>query len=140
MRTADSPLFFGEWLKRRRQSLDLTQAELADSAGNTTVSAWTMPSAPPQEEVIYLGLGRHGRINQLPFADEDILAYRPATGAWSLAFDGSTVGLTFTDVKGFYPLPDGQLLLTFGHITFLSGLGWMARMSGCPNWARGSTP
>lgn len=33
MRTADSPLFFGEWLKRRRQSLDLTQAELADRAG-----------------------------------------------------------------------------------------------------------
>jgi transcriptional regulator with XRE-family HTH domain len=29
MRVDDSPHFFGEWLKRRRQSLDLTQAELA---------------------------------------------------------------------------------------------------------------
>lgn len=33
MRADDSPLFFGEWLKRRRQSLDLTQAELAERAG-----------------------------------------------------------------------------------------------------------
>ncbi len=29
----ESPLFFSEWLKRRRQSLDLTQAELAARAG-----------------------------------------------------------------------------------------------------------
>lgn len=33
MRAEDAPLFFGEWLKRRRQSLDLTQAELAERAG-----------------------------------------------------------------------------------------------------------
>lgn len=33
MRAEDSPLFFGEWLKRRRQSLDLTQAELAERVG-----------------------------------------------------------------------------------------------------------
>lgn len=29
----DGPIDFGEWVKRRRQSLDLTQAELADRAG-----------------------------------------------------------------------------------------------------------
>ncbi len=33
MAAHDSPLFFGDWLKRRRQSLDLTQAELAEAAG-----------------------------------------------------------------------------------------------------------
>jgi len=33
MRTEEPPVFFGEWLKRRRQSLDLTQAELAERAG-----------------------------------------------------------------------------------------------------------
>lgn len=33
MRTEEPPLYFGEWLKRRRQSLDLTQAELAERAG-----------------------------------------------------------------------------------------------------------
>ncbi len=33
MAADDSPLFFGDWLKRRRQSLDLTQAELAERAG-----------------------------------------------------------------------------------------------------------
>lgn len=32
MRTEEPPLYFGEWLKRRRQSLDLTQAELAERA------------------------------------------------------------------------------------------------------------
>ncbi len=33
MRGDESPHFFGEWLKRRRQSMDLTQAELAERAG-----------------------------------------------------------------------------------------------------------
>jgi len=33
MRTEGLPVYFGEWLKRRRQSLDLTQAELAERAG-----------------------------------------------------------------------------------------------------------
>lgn len=33
MAADDSPLFFGDWLKRRRQGLDLTQAELAERAG-----------------------------------------------------------------------------------------------------------
>ena len=33
MRTEEPPVYFGEWLKRRRQSLDLTQAELAERAG-----------------------------------------------------------------------------------------------------------
>ncbi len=28
----DFPLYFGEWLKRRRKQLDLTQAELAELA------------------------------------------------------------------------------------------------------------
>lgn len=35
MRAEESPLFFSEWLKRRRQNLDLTQAELAERAGCT---------------------------------------------------------------------------------------------------------
>ncbi len=33
MRTEEPPVYFGDWLKRRRQSLDLTQAELAERAG-----------------------------------------------------------------------------------------------------------
>lgn len=33
MNDPDAPVFFGEWLKRRRQRLDLTQAELAERAG-----------------------------------------------------------------------------------------------------------
>lgn len=33
MDNQDSPLFFGDWLKRRRKSLDLTQVELAQRAG-----------------------------------------------------------------------------------------------------------
>lgn len=33
MNDPDGPQFFGEWLKRRRQSLDLTQVELAGRAG-----------------------------------------------------------------------------------------------------------
>ncbi len=33
MEESDSPLFFGEWLQRRRKTLDLTQKELAQLAG-----------------------------------------------------------------------------------------------------------
>ncbi len=33
MNEIDTPLFFGDWLKRRRKALDLTQAELAQFAG-----------------------------------------------------------------------------------------------------------
>lgn len=33
MSKPDSPLFFGAWLQRRLQSLDLTQVELAERAG-----------------------------------------------------------------------------------------------------------
>lgn len=33
MNESDSPLFFGEWVKRQRNALDLTQAELAQLAG-----------------------------------------------------------------------------------------------------------
>jgi predicted ATPase/transcriptional regulator with XRE-family HTH domain len=33
MNDSDAPVFFGEWLKRQRQRLDLTQAELAERAG-----------------------------------------------------------------------------------------------------------
>lgn len=33
MKKQDSPVFFGEWLQRRRKALDLTQADLAQCAG-----------------------------------------------------------------------------------------------------------
>ncbi|MGD2049828.1 MAG: helix-turn-helix domain-containing protein [Chloroflexota bacterium] len=33
MKEPDPPVYFGEWLKRRRKALDLTQAELAQCAG-----------------------------------------------------------------------------------------------------------
>ena len=33
MNDLDAPMFFGEWLKRRRRRLDLTQGELAERAG-----------------------------------------------------------------------------------------------------------
>jgi predicted ATPase/transcriptional regulator with XRE-family HTH domain len=33
MSANDAPLFFGDWLKQRRRSLDLTQADLAEAAG-----------------------------------------------------------------------------------------------------------
>ncbi|MBK6561992.1 MAG: helix-turn-helix transcriptional regulator [Dehalococcoidia bacterium] len=39
MHTQESPLFFGEWLKRRRQNLDLTQAKLAERCAGCTVFA-----------------------------------------------------------------------------------------------------
>jgi hypothetical protein len=62
----------------------------------------------------------------ISFADEDILRYSFATGAWELYFDGSDVGLSGTDVDGFDLQTDGSLLLSFDSAVTVTGLGSVA--------------
>lgn len=55
-------------------------------------------------------------------ADEDIVAYNPSTGAWSLYFDGSDVGLANFTINALHRNSDGTLLLSFSNAGNLAGL------------------
>ncbi|MCA9286771.1 MAG: S8 family serine peptidase, partial [Phycisphaerales bacterium] len=60
-------------------------------------------------------------------ADEDIVAYTPSTGSWSLYFDGSDVGLASNGIAGLAVLPNGDLLIS------LSADGSVAGLTGGPS-------
>ncbi len=49
--------------------------------------------------------------------NEDIVAYDPSSGSWSLVFDGSDVGLSLLNIDGLAVLPTGELLLSFSNNT-----------------------
>ncbi len=70
------------------------------------------PPPPPPSYVIYLSFVASGTQGALVYDDEDILRYNPASGTWSIWFDGSDVGLAGVDVDAFAFLPDGSLLLS----------------------------
>lgn len=72
---------------------------------------------------VYLSSTTGGTANGVRFADEDILVYYDVTGQWSLAFDGSDVGLAATDVDAFHLLPDGRLLLSLDNASQVPGIG-----------------
>jgi hypothetical protein len=62
----------------------------------------------------------------LSFADEDVLAYNTATGAWSMVLDGSDIGLSGNsagDVDAFAFHPDGSILLSVLGPTTLPAVG-----------------
>ncbi len=53
-----------------------------------------------------------GTIGDLAVDDEDIVRFDPATGTFSLFFDGTDVGLSTNNVDAFHLRPDGTLLLS----------------------------
>ena len=66
--------------------------------------------------MIYVSSSSNGNVGGVSFADEDILAFDVNTAVWSLAFDGSDVGLGGSgslDIDAFHFLDDGSLLLSF---------------------------
>lgn len=91
----------------------------------TPIPTSTPTPEPPTsaDPVLYLSSSSGGRLGSLRFADEDILLFDAATGAWSLYFDGSDVGLARNDVNAFQPLPDGDMLMSFNVPVTLPGAG-----------------
>ena len=75
--------------------------------------------------MIYVSSSTNGNVGGIAFADEDILAFDVNTAVWSLAFDGSDVGLTSSshDVDAFHFLGDGSLLLSFTGSVSITGVG-----------------
>lgn len=55
-------------------------------------------------------------------ANEDIVAYDPGSGLWSMVFDGSDVGLGSLTIDGMAVLPGGDILLSFSSTGGVPGL------------------
>lgn len=55
-------------------------------------------------------------------ANEDIVAYNPSSGLWSMVFDGSDVGLGALTIDGMAVLPSGDILLSFTATGSVPGL------------------
>jgi len=79
-----------------------------DTPTNTPVG----PTATPVGvAAIVLSSAKNGTARGLSYRDEDIIQYNPASGQWTLVFDGSDVGLGDEDVDAF-AFHQGVLLLS----------------------------
>lgn len=54
--------------------------------------------------------------------NEDIVAYDPDAGTWSLVFDGSDLGLTNLAIDALAVLPSGDILLSFAHAAYVPNM------------------
>jgi uncharacterized repeat protein (TIGR01451 family) len=87
---------------------------------NSSSTAVTIASSA---DVYYFSTLVQGSIGGVSFRSEDILAYDTGSGEWSLAFDGSDVGLFYNDVDAFHFLENGDILMSFRFLAWLPGLG-----------------
>ncbi len=80
------------------------------SSDDVTVTA---SQANPPLNTIYLSLKDSATLGGISTKDEDIITYNVATGAWSMIFDGSDVGVGAGDIDAFAFLDDGSILMSF---------------------------
>ncbi len=86
----------------------------------------TVNAAGGSGTLIYVSSTTDGSVGGVAFADEDILAYDTLTGAWSMYFDGSDVGLDSSssqDIDAFVLMPDGAILLSFAGSATIPNVG-----------------
>ncbi|MEM9565753.1 MAG: PQQ-dependent sugar dehydrogenase [Actinomycetota bacterium] len=76
---------------------------LTNAAGSSdaTVTILVGPRATVGDAVIYLSSLSGGNVDGIAFGDEDVLAFDTSTETWSMAFDGSDLGLGGSDIDGF---------------------------------------
>ncbi|MCE7989565.1 MAG: hypothetical protein DYG89_51100 [Caldilinea sp. CFX5] len=102
----------------------------AASAQGTVPPGTIPPGTIPPTAVIYLGFKSSDEIefgnSTIPdfrYKNEDIVAYTPATQAFSLFFDGSACGLADANLDDFAITDDGTLLFTLRSKFTIPGLG-----------------
>jgi len=66
-----------------------------------------------ESNILFLSSSSSGKIGELNFRDEDILAYDAASQQWSMLFDGSDVGVGGNDVDALQVMADGSILVSF---------------------------
>jgi len=91
-------------------------------AGETVTCTFTNTDPSVSGDIIYVSSSSGGTAGVVSFKDEDVLAFDPASGAWSMYFDGSDVGVT-DDISGFQFLNDGSILMTFTAAIDVPGAG-----------------
>ncbi|MFG0260776.1 MAG: Ig-like domain-containing protein, partial [Novipirellula sp. JB048] len=92
--------------------------------GETPPDDGETPSPPSLDsEITYVSFSNTGMMGDIPYSNEDILAFNTTTGEWSLYFDGSQVGLARSNVNAFYVQQDGSILLSMDRNSYLKGLG-----------------
>ena len=82
----------------------------------------TPTTPPPTTNMMYVSSTTAGNVGGVAFNDEDILAYNKTTGAWSMLWDGSDVGIT-ADVIAYSVRTDNSILMSFASAITVSGLG-----------------
>ncbi|MAT95737.1 MAG: hypothetical protein CL608_01110 [Anaerolineaceae bacterium] len=73
-------------------------------------------------ETLYLSTPTSGMVDGIAYSSEDVLGFDLDSGAWSLLFDGSDVGLAGQNVTAFAWLPNGSLLVAVADDFYLPGL------------------
>ena len=97
-----------------------------DSATDTVIITVNAGSTGGGGEILYVSSSSGGSVGGVSFADEDILSFDPATGAWAKFIDGSDIGLSGAgarDVDAFALLDDGSVLLSISGGSTLPDVG-----------------
>lgn len=89
--------------------------------GDKLVTATFTAVPPPSANLIYLSGSKDSKLGKLKVGDEDILAFNPANGSWSLVWDGSDVGIK-GDLDDFAILNDGSILMSFEQPEKINGM------------------
>lgn len=102
----------------------------AVQAQGGTVPPGPTPGTVPPPAVIYLGFKSSDEIEfeddeqaDFVYKNEDIVAFAPATGQFSIFFDGSACGLADANLDDFDFLANGNLIFTLRARFTLPGLG-----------------
>ncbi|MCB0073552.1 MAG: S8 family serine peptidase, partial [Caldilineaceae bacterium] len=105
----------------------LTVLSFSAASGFNNDSVEVTVDNPPPAPSLLLSTAQGGDVG-FRFSDEDILRFDPNTGAWSLFFDGSDVGLGASfrhDVDAFDVTQDGAILLSIAGSATMPDVGWV---------------
>lgn len=98
-------------------TVTVTDDDLAIDTATVTITVSAAATGP-----VYVSSTTGGTVGGVTFADEDIVGVDTATGAWSMFFDGSDVGLSNVDVDAFEVLTDGRILLSSDVAVTVNGI------------------
>ncbi|WP_345325289.1 putative Ig domain-containing protein, partial [Novipirellula rosea] len=90
---------------------------------NASIAATTVGGPAGTADIVFVSFSASGRVDDIPYDDEDILAYDRTNDRWSLYFDGSIVGLAGADIDAFHIQDDGSILLSFDANMRIGNLG-----------------
>ncbi len=111
--------YFGGVVPLPDQPLNLEDDRYLSATATASLTVTPAGTAP----TIYLSSNSYGSAGNVAYNDEDILAYDTGSGAWSLIFDGSDMGLKRTDIDALALMDDDSILMSFNTRVKLPGLG-----------------